>query len=135
MFKPGTRKACSLVLFPLALLVLLVAGCTWLPAPGNHLSPTSTLQLQQTPIPTSRSPRLLKGKLASLGWIYGRDCQRGLEAYLRTARINPDAALVGTGWIKPTTGKLTSSKRNNCMAGSLSMDNVVQLVHSRGGMA
>src|SRR5713101_2663285 len=75
------------------------------------------------------------GKVASLGWIVGRDCQRGMQAYLKTAAANPDAALVGTGWLDPTTGKLINGEHNNCMPGSLSMDNVVQLVHSKGGMA
>jgi spore germination protein YaaH len=73
--------------------------------------------------------------MASLGWIVGFDCQRGLQAYLKTADINPDAALVGTGWVDPTNGNLINGQRNNCMPGSLSMDNVVQLIHSKGGMA
>ncbi|MBV9231849.1 MAG: hypothetical protein JOZ18_21245, partial [Chloroflexi bacterium] len=81
------------------------------------------------------SPRFLNGKTASLSWIVGRDCQRGLKAYLQTANTNPDAALVGTGWLDPTNGKLINGPSNNCMPGSLSMDNVVQLVHSKGGMA
>jgi len=79
--------------------------------------------------------RLLHGKVASLGWIVGRDCQRGIQAYLQTASTNPDAALVGTGWVNPTNGHLINGESNNCMPGSLSMDNVVQLVHSKGGMA
>ncbi len=83
----------------------------------------------------AQSFHVFNGKVASLGWIVGRDCQRGMQAYLKTAAANPDAALVGTGWLDPTTGKLINGEHNNCMSGSLSMDNVVQLVHSEGGMA
>jgi len=77
----------------------------------------------------------MRGKVASLGWIVGKDCQRGVQAYLKTADTNPDAALVGTGWVDPTNGHLINGQSNNCQPGSLSMDNVVQLVHSKGGMA
>jgi len=79
--------------------------------------------------------RLLHGQLASLGWIVGYDCQRSLQAYMKTAATNPDAALVGTGWLDPTDGHLINGQRNSCMPGSTSMDNVVQLIHSKGGMA
>src|SRR5260221_13536210 len=58
-----------------------------------------------------------------------------MQAYLQTASTNPDAALVGTGWVDPTNGQLINGQSNNCVPGSLSMDNVVQLVHSKGGMA
>src|SRR5438046_10108920 len=77
----------------------------------------------------------MRGRVASLGCIVGRDCQRGIQAYLRTANTNPDAAFVGTGWVDHTNGHLINWQSNNCMSGSLSMDNVVQLVHSKGGMA
>jgi spore germination protein YaaH len=90
-----------------------------------------SLQSQQSSAP----PRFLHGTVASLGWIVGRDCQRGMQAYLQTASTNPDAALVGTGWVDPTNGQLINGQSNNCVPGSLSMDNVVQLVHSKGGMA
>jgi len=83
----------------------------------------------------SSPQRLMRGKVASLGWIVGKDCQHGLQAYLQTANTNPDAALVGTSWVDPTNGHLINGQSNNCMSGSLSMDNVVQLVHSKGGMA
>ncbi len=79
--------------------------------------------------------RLLHGKAPTLSWIVGKECQQGVQAYLRTAAINPDAALVGTGWIDPTNGSLIQSESNNCVPGSLSMDSVVQLIHSKGGMA
>src|SRR5258708_15079932 len=58
-----------------------------------------------------------------------------MKACLKTASTNPDAALVGTGWVDPTNGQLINGQSNNCVLGSLSMDNVVQLVHSKGGMA
>jgi len=77
---------------------------------------------------------MLKGKTASLSWLYGRDCLRGMQAYLQSAGADPDAALVGTGWVKPTDGSLMNG-HNTCVAGGPSMDRVVQLVHSRGGMA
>jgi len=114
-------------------LALCLTSRTWIGAPANYFWQTSTIQTLQAPsIPTSR---LMNGKLASLGWIVGRDCQRGIHAYLQTASTNPDAALVGTGWVDPTSGKLNNGDSNNCLPGSLSMDNVVQLVHSKGGMA
>jgi len=114
-------------------LALCLTSRTWIGAPANYFWQTSTIQT--LPAPSVSTSRLLNGKLASLGWIVGRDCQRGIRAYLQTAGTNPDAALVGTGWVDPTSGKLINGESNNCVPGSLSMDNVVQLVHSKGGMA
>src|SRR5437588_7106132 len=127
-------------LFPLllALFAVFLTGWILVAAPLNHsawLEAVSLQQQQQTPTSDPNTFHLLNGKLASLGWIVGRDCQRGLHAYLQTASTNPDAALVGTGWVNPTNGQLINGESNNCIAGSLSMDNVVQLVHSKGGMA
>ncbi len=124
-----------LLLIAITLLSLLVIGLVRVNAPQ---SPTllfldmSPMQSQQNP---STPQHLMRGKVASLGWIVGKDCQRGIQAYLKTAATNPDAALVGTGWVDPTNGHLINGKSNNCISGSLSMDNVVQLVHSKGGMA
>ncbi len=127
-------RARILLLILLPIIILLVVGGTRILAPQTPalvmIYPDS-LQSQQSPAPL----RLLHGKVASLGWIVGRDCQRGIQAYLQTAGTNPDAALVGTGWVDPTNGQLINGQSNNCMPGSLSMDNVVQLVHSKGGMA
>ena len=126
------RPVIAALLLMLALALCLTSR-TWIGAPANYFWQTTTIQTLSAPdVPTSR---LLNGKLASLGWIVGRDCQRGLHAYLQTASTNPDAALVGTGWVNPTTGKLINGESNNCIPGSLSMDNVVQQVHSKGGMA
>src|SRR6266566_9514210 len=126
------RPVIAALLLMLALALCLTSR-TWVGAPANYFWQTTSIQTLSGPdVPTSR---LLNGKLASLGWIVGRDCQRGLHAYLQTASTNPDAALVGTGWVNPTTGKLINGESNNCISGSLSMDNVVQLVHSKGGMA
>src|SRR6266568_9420973 len=120
-----------------ALLILCMTGVILVGAPTNPLWLVSSIQTQQNQAPPTdiNSPRFINGKLASLGWIVGRDCQRGMQAYLRTAGTNPDAALVGTGWVDPTNGHLINGESNNCVPGSLSMDNVVQLVHSKGGMA
>lgn len=97
------------------------------------------LQPQDQPLQIPPQPavdtRILHGKAPTLNWIVGRDCQSGVQAYLKSAATNPDAALVGTGWIDPTDGTLVQGKSNNCVQGSLSMDSVVQLVHSKGGMA
>jgi spore germination protein YaaH len=78
---------------------------------------------------------LFRGRIPSLSWIVGRDCARGMQAYLQHARTNPDAALVGTGWLDPTTGRLIAGESNNCVAGSLSMDTVIEQVHRHGGRA
>jgi spore germination protein YaaH len=127
-------RARIILLILLPIIILLVVGGTRILAPQTPalvmIYPDS-LQSQQS----FASPRFLHGKVASLGWIVGRDCQRGMQAYLQTANTNPDAALVGTGWVDPTNGQLINGESNNCMPGSLSMDNVVQLVHSKGGMA
>ena len=123
-----------LLLIAITLLSLLVIGLVRVNAPQ---SPT-LLFLDMGPMQSQQnasSQRLMRGKVASLGWIVGHDCQRGIQAYLQTAGTNPDTALVGTGWVDPTNGHLINGKSNNCMSGSLSMDNVVQLVHSKGGMA
>jgi hypothetical protein len=76
---------------------------------------------------------LFDGSVPSLSWIVGRDCANGIKAYLQHASTNPDAALVGTGWLDPTTGTLINGENNNCTPGSLSMDSVIQLVHQHGG--
>ena len=127
-------RARIILLILLPIIILLVVGRTRILTPQTPalvmIYPDS-FQSQQSSAP----PRLLHGKVASLGWIVGRDCQRGMQAYLQTASTNPDAALVGTGWVDPTNGQLINGQSNNCMPGSLSMDNVVQLVHSKGGMA
>lgn len=127
-------RARIILLILLPIIILLVVGGTRILAPQTPalvmIYPDS-LQSQQSSAP----PRFLHGKVASLGWIVGRDCQRGMQAYLQTASTNPDAALVGTGWVDPTNGQLINGQSNNCVPGSLSMDNVVQLVHSKGGMA
>jgi len=119
-----------------ALLILCMIGMILIGTPTNHVWLVSSIQTQQNQAPPTdiNSPRFMNGKLASLGWIVGRDCQRGMQAYLQTASTNPDAAIVGTGWVDPTTGQLINGVHNNCMTGSLSMDNVVQLVHSKGGL-
>ncbi len=127
-------RARIILLILLPIIILLVVGGARILAPQTPalvmIYPDS-LQSQQTSAP----PRFLHGKVASLGWIVGRDCQRGMQAYLQTASTNPDVALVGTGWVDPTNGQLINGQSNNCVPGSLSMDNVVQLVHSKGGMA
>ncbi|MDQ2717265.1 MAG: hypothetical protein M3Z08_20375 [Chloroflexota bacterium] len=94
-----------------------------------------TITSQSVVEPQSTNAELLKGRTRSLGWIVGRDCQAGMQAYLQSAAVAPDVALVGTGWVDPTTGQLINGDSNSCMPGSLSMDNVVQLVHRKGGMA
>lgn len=81
------------------------------------------------------SANLFNGRVPSLSWIVGRDCHNGVQAYLQHAATNPDAALVGTGWLDPTTGQLIDGESNNCQPGTLSMDSVVQLVHQHGGKA
>ncbi len=126
----------ALILISITILSLLIIGLVRVSAPQ---SPTMVF-MDMGPVPSQQnlapsSLHLMNGKVASLGWIVGHDCQRGIQAYLQTASTNPDAALVGTGWVDPTNGQLINGVSNNCMPGSLSMDNVVQLVHSKGGMA
>ena len=86
-------------------------------------------------ITTVNDARILHGKAPTLSWIVGKECQQGIQAYLRSAEANPDAALVGTGWVDPTHGNLIEGQSNSCVAGSLSMNSVVQLIHNKGGMA
>jgi len=127
-------RARVILLILLPIIILLVVGGARILAPQTPalvMIYPDALQAQQSSAPQ----RFLHGKVASLGWIVGRDCQRGMQAYLQTASTNPDAALVGTGWVDPTNGQLINGQSNNCTPNSLSMDNVVQLVHSKGGMA
>lgn len=93
---------------------------------GGSLNPNFVAQGNQN-LP------LYNGRVPSLSWIVGRDCLNGVKAYLQHATTNPDAALVGPGWLDPTTGKLINGESNNCVPGSLSMDSVIQLVHQHGG--
>lgn len=126
-------KARVIILVAVAIPALLLVGWLKVNAPQTpEIVFENNIPSQSAP---AQSIHVFNGKVASLGWIVGRDCQRGIQAYLKTAAENPDAALVGTGWVDPTTGKLINGEHNNCMSGSLSMDNVVQLVHSKGGMA
>jgi spore germination protein YaaH len=123
-----------LLLIATTIFSLLIIGLVRVNAPQG---PTMVF-LDMAPMQSQQSStpqRLMRGKVASLGWIVGKDCQRGLQAYMQTASTNPDAALVGTGWVDPTNGHLINGQSNNCTPGSLSMDNVVHLVHSKGGMA
>src|SRR6266852_4064360 len=124
-------RARVIILLVVAIPALLVVGWLKVNAPQTpQIVFEDSIQSQ-----SAQAFHVFNGKVASLGWIVGRDCQRGMHAYLKTAAANPDAALVGTGWVDPTSGKLINGESNNCMPGSLSMDNVVQLVHSKGGMA
>lgn len=98
---------------------------------GNALTMTGSFAPDLVTQPGSAN--LFNGQVPSLSWIIGRDCTNGIQAYLQHADVNPDAALVGTGWLDPTTGKLINGQSNNCAPGSLSMDSVIQLVHQHGG--
>ena len=136
MFRSTFLKIAVLLPIFLVLSTVFLINHGWLSASPTHL----VLMSQVQPNPSSSLTHvpmrhLLNGKAASLGWIVGSDCQRGMQAYLQTADTNPDAALVGTGWVNPTDGTLIRGQSNSCVPGSLSMDNVVQLVHSKGGMA
>src|SRR5262249_31145404 len=124
---PVFGKTNSLLLILAVLLVVSLASCG---AGGSSTKPPRQAGDEQS----TAGSVLLKGKTASLSWIYGRDCLRGMQAYLQSAGADPDAALVGTGWVDPTNGSLILG-HNNCVASSPSMDTVIQLVHSRGGMA
>jgi hypothetical protein len=124
-----------LLLIAITLLSLLAIGLVRLYDPQSPTLLYLDLGPMQSQQNISTPQHLMRGKVASLGWIVGRDCQRGIQAYLKTAATNPDAALVGTGWVDPTNGHLINGQSNNCISGNLSMDNVVQLVHSKGGMA
>src|SRR6266516_663119 len=118
-----------------ALLILCMTGIILIGTPTNHVWLVSSIQTQQNQAPPTdiSSPRFMNGKLASLGWIVGRDCQRGMRAYLQTASMNPDAAIVGTGWVDPIIRQLINGVHNHWMSSSLSMKNVLQIVHSQRG--
>lgn len=123
-------------LIPLLVLILLIlAGRALVNAPEalGYLQQFNISQAPATGLPQSAS--FLKGKTASLSWIQGSDCQSGIQAYLQSAAANPSAALVGTGWVNPLDGSLNNGSSNQCIPGSSSMDNVITLIHSKGGMA
>jgi len=128
-------KARPILLILLVVVAVFLTGRVLVGAPASFLQQINFSYVQHTTPAPARVYRLLNGKTASLSWIVGRDCQQGMRAYLQTAGTDPDAALVGPGWVDPTNGHLINGQSNNCVPGSLSMDNVVQLVHSKGGMA
>jgi len=101
---------------------------------GDSTGALAPLIVAQTDQNTGTT-NLFNGHVPSLSWIMGRDCLNGVQAYLQHAATNPDAALVGTGWLDPTTGLLINGQSNNCAPGNLSMDTVVQLIHQHGGKA
>ena len=123
-------------LIPLLVLVLLIlAGRALVNAP-EALGYLQQFNISQAPgTGSQQSVSFLKGKTASLSWITGSDCQSGVQAYLASSSANPSAALVGTGWVNPLDGSINTSSHNHCMSGSSSMDNVISLIHSKGGMA
>lgn len=115
--------------------LLLVARALWPSTPMLVGQFTTNGVVQPDIVAHASDMKLFNGAVPSLTWIVGRDCQRGVTAYLQNAATNPDAALVGTGWVDPTNGKLINGESNNCVAGSLSMDSVVALIHQHGGKA
>src|SRR5712692_8504092 len=124
-------RARVIILLVVAIPALLLVGWLKVNAPQTpQIVFEDNIQSQ-----SAQSFHVFNGKVASLGWIVGRDCQRGIQAYLKTAAANPDAALVGTGWLDPTTGKLIDGESNNCVQGSLSMDSVIQSIHQHRGKA
>ena len=78
-------------LFPLLLALFAVFLTGWLlvaaPRQGGAWLEAVSVQSQQalTTNTDTSTPSILNGKLASLGWIVGHDCQRGMRAYLQTA--------------------------------------------------
>ncbi|HEY3993701.1 MAG TPA: hypothetical protein VGM01_12600 [Ktedonobacteraceae bacterium] len=119
-------------------LLLLLLSRLWLTGSGQGISTFFTTgsfapKLVAQSNESLGTANLFNGQVPSLSWIIGRDCLNGVKAYLRHASTNPDAALVGTGWLDPTTGKLINGQSNNCAPGNLSMDAVIQLVHQHGG--
>lgn len=127
-----SRRAILILLPPLLLLTVFCTNRLLVNAPSILVQ-----QIQQyvPQAPTTPMYRLLKGKTASLSWIVGRDCSAGIQAYLHSASASPDAALVGTGWVDPMDGTLISGSSNRCTPGTFSMDSVIKLIHSKGGMA
>ncbi len=104
-------------LFPLllALFAVFLTGWILVAAPLNHsawLEAVSLQSQQQAPTSDPNTFHLLNGKLASLGWIVGRDCQRGLRAYLQTADTNPDAALVAMQPLSALAGSIPPLARS-----------------------
>src|SRR5947209_19570447 len=110
------QRACSrryiVSILLIIFLLMYLTSCTsgGKPAHVVLLTPTSSVSQQpqsqpvqtlSTPLAKPTHPLYLKGKTPSLSWIVGNDCQRGVQAYLRSAASNPDAALVGTGWVNP----------------------------------
>ena len=74
-----------LLLIAITLLSLLVIGLVRVNAPQSPnllFLDMGPMQSQQN---TTSSQTLMRGKVASLGWIVGKDCQRGIQAYLKTA--------------------------------------------------
>lgn len=126
----GKQLSCMCLFF----LALFATGC------GS--AQTTVVSVQQGYSDTAAQPQtgshnrnaFFKGKTTSLSWIIGHDCQSGIQAYQQSARANPDVAVVGTGWLDPTNGQLIDGS-NNCIAGSNSMDSIVKLIHSKGGLA
>src|SRR5690348_13473327 len=99
---PKSLKRASITYLCLPLLMLFCSSC------GATQANTVSFQQASTPITVAAHQAVpyLKGKTTSLSWITGHDCQQGMQAYQLSDETNPDAALVGTGWIDPTNGQL-----------------------------
>src|SRR5579872_2695818 len=120
MLKNLFSKIRIFIPFLLLGLGLLLADRVWVNAPTATLQQLTFIQQTSSQPINTTAPRLLNGQTASLSWIIGSDCQRGMRAYLQSVATNPDAALVGTGWVNPQDGTLIQGQSNNCMPGSLS---------------
>ena len=78
-------RARVIILLVVAIPALLLVGWLKVNAPQTpQIVFEDNIQSQ-----SAQSFHVFNGKVASLGWIVGRDCQRGMQAYLKTAAANP----------------------------------------------
>src|SRR5260370_6895110 len=97
MLEKHFSKAKTILLIAIPILTLLIVGWVRVLAPQDPalvmMFPDSIQSQQASAL---ASPRLFHGKVASLGWIVGRDSHRGLQPYLNPASDNPDPSLAVT---------------------------------------
>src|SRR5947209_4060829 len=87
------KVACVALPSLVVLVAFLFTNHVLINASPAQLVRMSVVSAQSTPLfqPSEPLPPFFHGKTHALSWIFGRDCQQGVAAYMQTASREPDA--------------------------------------------